>query len=392
MQKKGKKAVKTTNKPFDFLLCIVIFILLALGIVMVLSASAPSALAETGKSYTYASRQLMFGILGIICMFIISKIDYRIYKKFYWPIYFISCGILLLVLIPGWGIDANGAVRWVRIPLLGQFQPSELTKIGLIVFYAGYLSDHKDELRDFWKGFVKPLCFILPPIAILYLVQNHLSASLIIAMIACVMMIIAGTRLLHFIVTGLVVGVPAVAYLIYTIVTGGSDSFRISRIISFLDPWQDIQNTGWQVVQSLYAIGSGGLFGVGLGESKQKYLYISEPQNDFIFSIVAEELGFIGCLVIIILFAILVWRGVLIAIKAPDTFGSLLATGIVSLVAIQVVLNIAVVTSSIPNTGIPLPFFSYGGTALFILLCCMRSIIKYFTSQYQSLKLLIETR
>ena len=153
-----------------------------------------------------------------------------------------------------------------------------------------------------------------------------------------------------------------------------------------MDPWQDKTGDGWQVIQSLYAIGSGGLFGAGLGESKQKYLYISEPQNDFIFAIVAEELGFIGCLIIMILFGILIWRGVLIAIKAPDTFSSLLATGIVSLVAIQVILNIAVVTSSIPNTGIPLPFFSYGGTALLILLCSMRYFTKHFTSGLKSIK------
>ena len=371
MSKKEKKTSNFMNKPFDFILCIVVFILLALGIVMVLSASAPSALAEGGESYVYAARQLGFGILGIIAMFFISKIDYRFYKKFYWPIYILSCGILLLVLIPGMGINAGGAVRWVKVPGLGQFQPSEFTKIGLIIFFAGYLADHKDEMKDFWKGFVKPFCFLLPPIGILYLVQNHLSASLIIGMITCVMMIVAGARMLHFIVSGVIAGGSLGAYLIYKIVSGGGadGSFRIGRIVSFLDPWQDATGTGWQVIQSLYAIGSGGLFGVGLGESKQKYLYISEPQNDFIFSIIAEELGFIGCAIIIALFAIFIWRGILIAIKAPDTFGSLIAVGITSLVAIQVTLNIGVVTSSIPNTGISLPFFSYGGTALFILLC-----------------------
>lgn len=385
MQKAQRKISKFVNKPFDFILCIVVFILLALGIVMVLSASAPSALAETGKTYAYAGRQLLFGILGIVFMFIFSKVDYRFYKRFYWLIYFASWMILLLVLIPGLGIEANGAKRWVQIPGLGQFQPSELTKIGLIIFYAGYLSDHKDELKDFWKGFVKPFTFIIPPIFILYVFQNHLSASLIIFMITSVMLVISGARILHFILAGCVAGTGLIGYVIYKISSGGSDSFRIGRIVSFLDPWADATGTGWQVIQSLYAIGSGGLFGAGLGESKQKYLYISEPQNDFIFSIVAEELGFVGCTIILILFAILIWRGILIAIKAPDMFGSLLATGIVSLVSIQAILNIAVVTSSIPNTGIPLPFFSYGGTALFILLCSMRNTFKYFTSRKQGI-------
>ncbi len=374
MPKKENKNSKFINNPFDFILCIVVFILLALGIVMVLSASAPSALAEGGEAYEYAGKQLLFAIIGIVAMFFISKIDYRFYKKFYWPIYFLSCAILLLVLIPGLGKEVNGARRWIEIPGLGQFQPSELTKIGLIIFYAGYLSDHKNDMKDFWKGFVRPFCFILPPIAILYFIQNHLSASLIIAMITCVMMIIAGARMLHFVVSGLLAGGAVGSYLLYKIKSAsGGDSFRISRIISFLDPWADATDTGWQVVQSLYAIGSGGLFGTGLGGSKQKYLYISQPQNDFIFSIIAEELGFVGCVIIIALFAIFIWRGILTAMKAPDTFGGLLATGITSLVGIQVILNIAVVTSSMPNTGISLPFFSYGGTALLILLSSVRN-------------------
>ena len=387
MQKTKKKTANFINQPFDFILCVIIFILLALGIVMVLSASAPSALAATGKSYAYASRQLLAAILGIFCMFFFSKVNYGIYKKLYKIIYIFSVAILLLVLIPSIGIEGNGATRWIKIPLIGQFQPSELTKIGMIIFYAGYLTEHKDELRDFWRGFVKPLCFIVPPIAILFFVQNHLSASLIIAMISCIMMIIAGARLLYFILGGALAGGGLLSYIIYKISSGATgDSFRLGRIVSFLDPWQDLTTTGWQVVQSLYAIGSGGLFGVGLGESKQKYLWISEPQNDFIFAVIAEELGFIGCLIIIILFGILIWRGVLIAIKAPDTFGSLLATGIISLVAVQVVLNIAVVTSSMPNTGIPLPFFSYGGTALLILLCSMRHLIKYFKSRLKGIE------
>ena len=387
MQKTKNKTANFINQPFDFILCVIIFILLALGIVMVLSASAPSALAATGKSYVYASRQLLAAVLGIISMFFFSKVNYGIYKKLYKVAYIFSVAILLLVLIPNVGIEGNGATRWIKIPLIGQFQPSELTKIGLIIFYAGYLTEHKDELKDFWRGFVKPLCFIVPPIAILFFVQNHLSASLIIAMVSCIMMIIAGARLLYFIISGAIASGGLLAYIIYKISSGATgESFRLGRIVSFLDPWKDLTTTGWQVVQSLYAIGSGGLFGVGLGQSKQKYLWISEPQNDFIFAVVAEELGFVGCLIIMILFGILIWRGILIAIKAPDTFGSLLATGIISLVAVQVILNIAVVTSSMPNTGIPLPFFSYGGTALLILLSSMRNFTKYFTSRLKSIK------
>ncbi len=256
----------------------------------------------------------------------------------------------------------------------GQFQPSEITKIGLIIFYAGYLSDHKSELKDFWRGFVKPLLFLAVPVLILYKIQNHLSVSLVIAIVSFVMMLMAGVRMLHFMGAGLL-GVSGLGLLLIKGqmdkirgVAAESDSFRIDRIKTFFDPWSDATGTGYQMIQSLYAIGSGGLFGVGLGNSKQKYLYIPEPQNDFIFAIVAEELGFVGCVIIIALFAIFVWRGIVISMKAPDMFGSLMAIGITTLVGVQAIINIAVVTASIPTTGMALPFFSYGGTALVILL------------------------
>ena len=365
---KNKKTVPNfINNQFDFIFFVIIIILLSLGIVMVLSASAPSAIAESGNSYSYVIQQLKAAILGIILMLIISKIDYRLYKKFYKAIYWISVLILLLVLIPGLGLSSNGATRWIDLKFI-QFQPSELTKIGLIVFYAGYLADHKSELKSFWKGFVKPLIYILPPIAILYFVQNHLSASVVIGAVTCVMMIMAGCRLLYFVIAGLI-GALVMTVGIIALQATGKGGFRIKRIMSFMDPWADATEVGWQAVQGLYAIGSGGLFGVGLGESKQKYLYIPEPHNDFIFSILAEELGFVGCVIVILLFAIFIWRGILIAIKSPDMFGSLLATGITTLIGVQVIINIGVVTSLIPNTGMPLPFFSYGGTALLILLC-----------------------
>ena len=366
-KKKVKRFSKFLDNRMDYILFITVLILLSLGVVMVLSASAPSALSETGKSYTYFVRQFIFAIIGIGIMLFISKIDYRFYKKYYWLVYAVSVLVLLLVLIPGLGREVNGATRWIGIPGLGQFQPSEITKIGLIIFYAGYLSDHKSELKDFWRGFVKPLAFLLPPIAILYLVQNHLSVCLVIAAITAVMMLMAGCRLLHFIAAGLV-GVAGIVIMLIKGQTSESSSFRWDRIVTFFDPWSDATGTGYQMVQSLYAIGSGGLFGVGLGNSTQKYLYIPEPQNDFIFAIVAEELGFVGCVAIIALFGIFVWRGIVIAMKAPDMFGSLLAVGVTTLVAVQAIINIAVVTASIPTTGMALPFFSYGGTALVILL------------------------
>ena len=366
-KKKVKRFSKFLNNRMDYILFITVLILLSLGLVMVLSASAPSALSKTGKSYDYFLRQFIFAIIGIALMLFISKIDYRFYKKYYWFVYAVSVLVLLLVLIPKLGIEVNGATRWIGIPGIGQFQPSEITKIGLIIFYAGYLSDHKSELKDFWRGFVKPICFLLPPVAILYLVQNHLSVCLVIIAVSSVMMLMAGCRLMYFIGAGLI-GVLGIAIMLIKSQTSESSSFRLDRIMTFFDPWSDATGTGYQMVQSLYAIGSGGLFGVGLGNSKQKYLYIPEPQNDFIFAIVAEELGFVGCVAIIALFGIFVWRGIVIAMKAPDMFGSLLAVGVTTLVAVQAIINIAVVTASIPTTGMALPFFSYGGTALVILL------------------------
>ena len=365
------KVNKAKKSQVDFVLIIIIIILLSFGIVMVLSASAPSALAETGDSYTYVTKQAIFAVGGLAIMWFVSKIDYRIYKKFYWLIYWCSVGVLLLVLIPGLGINAGGARRWINVGF-SQFQPSEITKIGMIIFYAGYLSDHKEDLRSFKKGFIYPLLWLMPPVLIALFIQNHLSVGIVMSAITFVMMLMAGCRLLYFILSGLVVGGGGIAALFaYFSMAGdsaGSDNFRLSRILNYMDPWQDPTGQGWQTIQSLYAIGSGGLFGVGLGESKQKYLYVSEPQNDFIFSILAEELGFVGCVVVIVLFALFIWRGILIAMKAPDMFGSLLATGITTLVMVQVVINIGVVTNTIPNTGMSLPFFSAGGTALVMLL------------------------
>lgn len=366
-EKKTKRTSKFLNNKVDYILVITVLTLLTIGVVMVLSASAPSALSTTKSSYTYFFRQFGFAIAGLCIMYIVSKIDYRIYKKYYWGIYIISVLILLLVLVPHLGVEVKGARRWIKLPGIGQFQPSEITKIGMILFYAGYLTDHKDDLKDFAKGFLLPLTFVLIPMGILYVFQNHLSVCLVIGTITCVMMLMAGSRMLHFVLVGLLGAAGVGGYLAKNL-TSESDSFRIDRILVFLNPWSDATGTGYQMIQSLYAIGSGGLFGVGLGNSKQKYLYIPEPQNDFIFAIIAEELGFVGCAVIILLFAVFVWRGIVIAMKAPDMYGSLIAVGITTLVAVQAVINIAVVTGSIPTTGMALPFISYGGTSLVILL------------------------
>ena len=349
-RKKERNFSSFLNNPIDFTLLITILLLLSIGLIMVLSASSPSALAESGDSYSYFSKQLIFAILGIGAMLFISKIDYRFYQKFYKHAWWIALILLALVLVAGKTV--NGAKRWIYVTETLSFQPSEIVKLLMIIFYAGILMKNRDQLGTYKKGFIFHMILLVPIIGLL-LLQPHFSASIVIIGICSIMMIVAGCKFWHFLATGGAVGIPGIIALILF------SPYRLQRVITFLDPWQDPTDTGWQVIQSLYAIGSGGLFGAGLGESKQKFLYIPEPHNDFIFSILGEELGFIGCVMVLILFAVFIWRGILIAMRAPDMFGSLLAIGITALVAVQVIINVAVVTSSMPATGMPLPFFSY---------------------------------
>ena len=365
MGKSKKKTESFFNNPIDYTMAITILLLLALGLIMVLSASSPTALSESGNSYAYFIKQAIFAGVGLVDMIILSKIDYRIYKRFYLIAYITSIILLALVLVIGRKI--NGARRWIYITQTLSFQPSEFVKVFMIVFFADVLTKIKDELKDFWKVWAKHLLMLVPIIGLL-IVEPHLSASIVIIGICTIMMLLAGCKLMQIIVPGVGIGFPALLIAIWKI---PKFAHALKRITTFIDPWQDKLGDGWQVIQSLYAIGSGGLFGLGLGQSKQKYLYLPEPQNDIIFSVLAEELGFVGCAFVIILFAILIWRGVLTSMRAPDMFGSLLAIGITAMVGIQAIVNIAVVTSSMPATGMPLPFFSYGGTALFLLLCEM---------------------
>ena len=370
-KKKNKMAgfSKFLNNSVDFTLVITVLLLLSLGLVMVLSASSPTALQKYDKSYYFFIRQLLFAVLGLFGMYFVSKIDYRIYQKFYKHAWLLSAALLVLVLVIG--TDSHGAKRWINLGFT-TYQPSELVKFFMIIFYGGILVKDRDELGKFWKGLVKHVLFLVPIIGLL-LLEPHVSTSMVIIITCCIMMIMAGCKFWQFVMSGVIAagGIGSIATVLYA----ASDAFKkqfqyiVTRFITFTNPWQDATGDGWQIIQSLYAIGSGGLFGAGLGESKQKYLYLSEPHNDFIFSVLAEELGFVGCILVFVLFAVFIWRGILIAMKAPDMFGSLVAVGITSLVGVQVIINVAVVTSSMPVTGMQLPFFSYGGTALFILLC-----------------------
>ena len=364
-KKSKNKFTPLTKGSVDYVIVIVVTLLVSLGLIMVLSASSATALSESGDSYRYFKRQLEAVIIGIILLVIVSKIDYKIYRRLKWLGYGII--VVLLFAVGFIGMSSGGATRWINIAGYN-FQPSEVAKVILIVFYASLLTDliEQGKIKNLFKGCIYPLIFLVPIIIAVFGLQNHMSATLVICMVAVIQMLIAGVRFRHFALLGGVglIGGLATLKMVGVSLTSGDGGFRMNRIKTWLDPFADITGDGWQIVQSLYAIGSGGVFGAGLGQSRQKYLYLPEPQNDFIFAVLAEELGYIGCLVVIILFLILIWRGIVISMKARDTFGSLIAIGVTTLIGIQALINIAVVTGTMPVTGMELPFFSYGGTAM----------------------------
>lgn len=353
---------KGGDMDYSFLLLVVI--LSVFGLVMLLSASTAAASSKFGNSYRFFLRQFGYAAVGTVLMLIISKIDYRKYKP-YARLFMIVCIFMLaLVFIPGIGVDHNGSRRWINLIVM-EFQPSEITKLAVAMFYAAMIEDKRYDLTRL-DGIVR-IGMWIGLVAILMMLETHLSGTIVLCGIALCIMIAGGIRMVYvFLAGGAAAGLAAV-FLIF-------DSVRRARVLTFINPFTDRQASGYQIIQSLYAIGSGGIFGKGLGQSMQKF-YLPEPYNDFIFAIVGEELGLFGCSFIIFLFAALIIRGIRISMKAKDAFGSLLVVGIMAQVAIQTVLNIAVVTSSIPNTGVPLPFFSYGGTAFMILLMEMGVVL-----------------
>ncbi len=373
MAQKDKKIGLLTRGSGDFILLVVTMLLVAMGLIMVLSASSPSSLSEYGNSYKYLNKQAIAAVAGIIGMFALSRFDYNNYRKFKWVFYIVS--IILLISVKFAGMESNGAKRWINIAGFN-FQPSEVSKLSFIIFFAALLSDFQEngKIKTLGYGCWVPLALLLPIIFSIYVLQNHFSATLIICIVTVVQMFVAGTTIKNFIITAGMVAPFLLGYLGYKMGASSSEDgegFRATRIKTWLNPFEYPTDEGWQIINSLYAIGSGGIFGVGLGESKQKYLYLPEPQNDFIFAVLAEELGFFGCMLVIVLFALFIWRGIVIALKARDNFGTLIVIGIVTLIGLQAIINIAVVTGTIPVTGMPLPFFSYGGTAILTNLCAV---------------------
>lgn len=357
-RKKIKRKMKMGN--IDYGIFYTVLFLLAIGTVMVYSASSYYSMFTYKDSMYFLKKQILWVFVGLICMFFMMGFDYHKLKK-YTPWLIIGCiPLLLLVFLFQ---DTNGAQRWIKIGPLS-FQPSDLTKYAVVFFLALGLEVKGEGIKKFGTGIV-PYLGVSGIFAGLILAEKNLSIASVIMIVTFIMLFASGGRIKHLF--GIVAPAMVCAALFFTF----SSDYRRDRMLNFINPWKDPAGNGYQLIQSFYALGAGGVTGLGLGQSRQKTLYMPEPHNDFIFSIIGEELGLIGCLVIIALFIIFIWRGISVAIKAKDTYGTLLAIGITSVIAVQALINIAVVTGSMPVTGVPLPFISYGGTSLVINLTAM---------------------
>ena len=366
-RRKEREAWEAARGPLDLPFLLLVLVLLVIGLIMLLSASFPSAQAEPGGDpLAYFKRQGIFAILGLVAMFWVSKINYQRFRGLARIAIVVSVVLLLLVLIPGVGITRNNATRWLGIPGTEfQFQPSEVAKLGVIVYFAASISKKREKMGQFRTG-ILPYGLLLGFISLLVLMEPHMSGAVLLLGIGAMMMVVGGIDW-----RWIAAGVGAVgfgAYLMLFTDLMEKIGYNSDRIATWRDAFWDAKDKSYQMAQSFITIGSGGLLGVGLGKSRQKFMFLPEEHNDFIFAIVCEELGFVGALAVIALFVLLLLRGVALAARAPDRFGGLLVVGFVVQVAMQAALNIAVVTNTIPNTGISLPFFSSGGTSLMMLL------------------------
>jgi cell division protein FtsW len=357
----GRNNRNARKKEADFIILFTALTLVAFGIVMVFSASV-YILGEgvRGDSFFHLRRQAFWAALGLAGMFFFSNFDYWKLKRYTNLSLLASLILLLAVFIPGVGMEINGARRWIGVAgLTGQ--PSDLAKVALLLFAAAYLSRKDVRVHKFFEG-PFPVLAALGVFFLLILMQPDLGTAMAMAGTVMVVVFVAGMPLHHLGLLG-AVSLPVMGYLM------ASEPYRLRRLMSFRDPWADPLNTGYQIIQSLYALGPGGIFGLGLGRGRQKYFYLPEPHSDFIFAVIGEELGFIGATSVLLLFFLLLWRGFKIALSAPDSFGSLLATGITAMIGLQALMNIGVVTGSIPVTGINLPLISSGGSSLLFTMC-----------------------
>lgn len=369
MQKRRRRREKR-EYFYDYTLLFVVMFLVFFGLIMLYSTSSYEATLDFGNGAYYLKKQAMATVLGLVMMLFISVVDYHVWRRFALPAYLISLVLVVLVKTP-LGYDANGARRWIKIAGVS-LQPAEVVKITLILLLASVICIMGKQVRT-WRGIIIVMGAALIPAVMILFITKNMSSAIIIAGIAAVMLFVADPHYKRYILIVLAVVCLAalVVVVIYNAAKGGASptgGFRGTRILAWLNPEAYSDNTGFQTLQALYAIGSGGLWGKGLGQSMQKLGFLPEAQNDMVFSIICEELGLFGAFCVILLFVMLLWRMMVIANNAPDLFGALLVVGVMGHFAIQVVLNIAVVTNSIPNTGITLPFISYGGTSILFLM------------------------
>lgn len=354
----ARKKSLDRKKEVDFTLFMATIVLVFIGIIMVFSASWPEAMQKYNDGYRLLKKQLFSAGVGLCGLLICMNINYKIYKKYSFWIFLLSLILGLMVFSP-LGYEAKGARRWIDLGFIS-FMPSDTIKIGAIIYFSNFLSNKRKEISTLRQGTIPAFMIIGLACGVIF-IQKDLSTSVTLAATLMSMFFVAGMNLWN---------IPVIlaggAGFLFLATRGEENAFRLKRIAAFRDPFADKLGFGWQAVQSLYALGSGGLFGLGLGKSRQKFFYIPESYNDFIFSIIGEELGFLGTFLISFIFIILIWRGIRIALSIEDSFGCYVATGITALIAIQTLIHIAVVTSSMPTTGITLPFISYGGTSLMI--------------------------
>nr|WP_300565013.1 putative peptidoglycan glycosyltransferase FtsW [uncultured Acetatifactor sp.] len=372
--KTRRKRKEQSEYFFDYSLLFIVLFLLGFGLVMIYSASSYEAFQSYEDTTYYMKKQLIAIVIGMVLMIIVANIPYHFWERFALLGYVVAMALVPLVKIPGLGVESHGAYRWIKIPGIGlNLQPAEVAKLCLILFLAVMVCKMGKSVRTM-KGFAVMILLPMPVVLEVYLITKNLSSAIIIMGISVLMVFVASPDYKKFVIMGVLVLIGAVLIVFLAVSStqnaaeGEEVNFRFGRIATWLNPESDATGTGFQTLQGLYAIGSGGIWGKGLGQSMQKLNFLPEAQNDMIFSIICEELGLFGAVAVIIMFIMLLWRMMVIANNAPDLFGAMLVVGVMGHIAIQAILNIAVVTNSIPNTGISLPFISYGGSSVMFLL------------------------
>lgn len=354
------------NERTDIKLIVCVVVLTIFGIIMQYSASAYNAFKETGDSFFYVKKQLLAFVVGIVALFFASKISLDFYKKIKWYILAVSLILLAIIFIPMLGVEKYGARRWLNLGVF-TIQPSEISKFGLMFFLASYASEHR---LDKAKNLIIPL-IATGLTCVLIMLEPNMSITMLVGLSVFVLLVCGGMKFKHFafILVPVLIAIPILILV---------EPYRMKRILAFIDPWQNPRDEGFQLIQSFYALSGGGLFGVGLFNSRQKYSFLPFAESDFIFAIIGEEFGFFGAILFIVLFAYTIFLGVKIAINANSLHSSLLACGIVAIIAMQTILNLAVVTGCIPPTGLPLPFISNGGSSLVVFMFAVGVLIKIY--------------